>query len=320
MATIQWLQERDIKVDVYSGDVSKLADVRACVQTIGSSLAGVFHAAMVLQDTPLEKMSYEQWQACIRPKVLGAQNLHLSTLHLQLDFFVVFSSIAAILGSKAQANYSAANSFLDAFMRFRRESGLPGTTMNVGAVNGVGVIAENDALQKIMQRLGMDLINEEELLYLLEEAVTSDHKIKSANGRDVHQLITGISLIRADVEWATKPLLKNLYANHDFGNASETNAGGKPLIVLLGEAADPVERSTILLEAFMDKVSAVLATPREAIVHKNPLSSYGLDSIVAVEFRKWFRNSVGADVALFDILGAGSIGSLCEKAITMMKV
>ena len=101
--------------------------------------------------------------------------------------------------------------------------------MNVGAVNGVGVIAENDALQKIMQRLGMDLINEEELLYLLEEAVTSYHRTKSPTGRDVHQIITGISLLRSDVEWATKPLLKNLYANHDFGNAAESNSGGKSL-------------------------------------------------------------------------------------------
>jgi aryl carrier-like protein len=88
--------------------------------------------------------------------------------------------------------------------------------------------------------------------------------------------------------------------------------------VVLGETTDVKEKTTILLEAFMDKVSTVLATPREAIVPKNTLSSYGLDSIVAVEFRKWFRNSVGVDVPLFDILGAGSIGVLCEKAVAVM--
>jgi aryl carrier-like protein len=203
-------------------------------------------------------------------------------------------------------------------MRFRRENGLPGTTMNVGAVTGLGVIAENEALQKIMERMGMDLINEEELLYLLEEAVTSDHTVKTSGGREDHQLITGISLLRSDVDWATKPLLKNLYANHDFGNSADSSAGGKSLIVILGETSDITEKTTILLEAFMDKVSAVLATPRESIVPKNTLSSYGLDSIVAVEFRKWFRNSVGVDVPLFDILGAGSIGGLCEKAVAML--
>ncbi|KAI1391900.1 polyketide synthase [Hypoxylon trugodes] len=316
-ATVDWLQERGIKVDVYSGDVSKLADVQACVNGIGSSLAGIFHAAMVLQDTPLETMTVKNWQRSIQPKVNGATNLHQATLGQPLDFFVCFSSVAAILGSKAQANYSAGNSFLDALMRNRREQGLAGTTMNVGAVSNIGVIADSLDLQKAMERLGMDLINEQELLYQLEEAVKSTSSPKTFNGLDEHQIITGVGLIRPDVYWSSKPLLRNLYINHDFGSRGE-DTNKKSLLATLGEESDPEQKDAILLEAFIDKIAKVLATPRDSILANNTLSSYGLDSIVAVEFRKWFRKEIQVDIALFDILSSQSIRALVSKAAKLI--
>ncbi|KAK1445344.1 beta-ketoacyl synthase domain-containing protein [Colletotrichum cuscutae] len=317
-ATVDWLVERGIEATVYRGDVAKLADVRACVEGI-SNLGGIFQAAMVLQDVPLETMSYSQWKRCVEPKVLGAKNLHEASLGVDLDFFVCFSSVATVLGSKAQANYSAANAFLDAFMRHRREMGLAGTTMNVGAVSGVGVVSENAALAKIMERLGMDPINEEELLYQLEEAVKGDRNVKTtARGVDAHQIMTGVGLIKPDVYWAAKPLLKNLYSNHDFGGSGAAGKSQKNVMAMLREESDPEKRTEIVLDNFLDKIAQVLATPKESIIPSNPLSAYGLDSIVAVEFRKHFRKEIQVDIALFDILGAASITALVQKAAKMI--
>jgi NADPH:quinone reductase-like Zn-dependent oxidoreductase/NAD(P)-dependent dehydrogenase (short-subunit alcohol dehydrogenase family)/aryl carrier-like protein len=315
--TVDWLRERGVQVGVFKGDVSSLEDVTACVKSIGSSLGGIFQAAMVLQDTPLDTMTYNHWVRCVKPKVDGVKNLHEASLDINLDFFVCFSSVATIIGSKAQANYSAANCFLDAFMRHRRQMGLCGTTMNVGAVSGVGVVSESEALLKIMERLGMDLINEEELLYQLEEAVTAGRSTKDTpEGIDSHQIITGVGLLRPDVNWATKPLLVNLYSNHDFGqNSAAKNKGN--LLTMLNDEPDIEKKTEILLDAFLEKIASVLATPRESILPSNPLSAYGLDSIVAVEFRKWFR-SVQVDIALFDILGAQSISALVSKAARMI--
>lgn len=318
-ATIDWLIERGVDATVYRGDVSKFTDVRSCVDQIGSSLGGIFQAAMVLQDKPLETMTYEQWQHCCQPKVEGTKNLHQATLGNKLDFFVCFSSVAAVVGSKGQANYSAANCYLDALMRHRRELGLSGTTMNVGAVTGVGVVAENEGLQKIMLRMGMDTINEEELLYQLEEAVLADksgHPV-TARGCNGHQIITGVGLISPDVYWASKPMMKNLYTNHDFG-AEGAGQSSKNLLALLSEEPDIEKKTEILLDGFLEKIASVLATPRESILPSNPLSAYGLDSIVAVEFRKWFRKEVQADIALFDILGATSINALVAKTARMV--
>jgi NAD(P)-dependent dehydrogenase (short-subunit alcohol dehydrogenase family)/aryl carrier-like protein len=318
-ATVEWLSERGVDVQVFRGDVSKFADVKSCIDKIGSNLAGVFQAAMVLQDVPLETMTYTQWQRCVQPKVEGTKHLHDATLGNDLDFFVCFSSVAGVVGSKGQANYSAANCYLDALMRHRRELGLSGSTMNVGAVTGVGVVAENEELQKIMLRMGMDTINEEELLYQLEEAVQADKSVNpvDARGCNAHQIITGVGLIKPDVYWAGKPIMKNLYSNHDFG-ADSGSQSSKNLLATLSEEPDIEKKTEILLDGFLEKIANVLATPRESILPSNPLSAYGLDSIVAVEFRKWFRKEVQVDIALFDILGAASIQALVAKTARMI--
>ncbi|KAL2758025.1 hypothetical protein ACRALDRAFT_1068472 [Sodiomyces alcalophilus JCM 7366] len=317
--TVEWLTSRGVEATVYRGDVSKRPDVQACIDGIGSSLGGIFQAAMVLQDVPLETMTYNQWVRCVAPKVDGAKHLHDATMGTDLDFFVCFSSVAAVLGSKAQGNYAAANCYLDALMRHRREMGLAGTTMNVGAVSGIGVVSESAALGQIMERLGIDPINEEELLYQLEEAVKGDRTQKmSPRGVDSHQICTGVGLIKPDVYWAVKPLFRNLYDNHDFGGSMTSSKKQKNIMALLAEESELDKRVAIVLDAFMDKIASVLGTPKDSIIPSNPLSAYGLDSIVAVEFRKFFRKEIQIDIALFDILGAASITALVVKATKMI--
>ena len=319
-ATIDWLSARNVQTSVYRGDVTNYLDVEACITSCGRGLAGIFQAAMILQDAPLSQMTYKQWENCVRPKVRGTYNLHKATLQTQLDFFICLSSVSSILGSKAQANYSAANGYLDALMRQRRETGLKGTTINCGMIVGVGAVAENATLQRVMEKIGYDPVNEQELLYQIEEAVTANNSETSDRGFDQHQIITGINLQRQELFWAEKPLFRNLYANHDFNGEATQSTANKNLGALLRSVTDPEERNDLLTTSFIEKVAAVLAVASETIQPKNPLSAYGLDSIVAVEFRKWFSKSVGVDLALFDVLGSKSINALVAKAAGMIKM
>ena len=317
--TVDWLERRKIKVSLYRGDVTDPVAVNECIHGIGDKLAGVFQAAMVLQDKPLDRMRYKEWQTCVSPKVKGTLNLHNATAHTKLDFFVCFSSVSSILGSKAQANYSAANCYLDALMRYRREHGLKGTTMNCGMIVGVGAVAENSSLQTVMERIGYDPVNEEELLYQVEEAIVADARLADSPGKfDSHQIITGINLSKEDLYWAQKPLFRNLYANHDFHGTKAEARTGADLPALLRAAPDLQERTSILCTAFIDKIASVLAVATDMIQPGDPLSTYGLDSIVAVEFRKWFAKAISVDLALFDILKAASINALVSKAAEMM--
>ena len=318
-ATVNWLEFRSVHVSVFIGDVADPNVVKKCVQALGSNLAGIFQAAMVLQDTLFADMTFDQWQECVTPKVRGSYNLHEATKDKDLDFFVCFSSGAAIVGSKGQANYAAANSYLDALMNHRKRLGLAGTTMNVGAVSGIGVVAENSDLQRTMERLGYELISEDELFYQIEEAVSSPNLLQlKARGFDDHQIITGINTQTKDLYWATKPIFRNLYGNLDLGVSASGGAGTVSLTVSLLGVTDVQERIGILMAAFIEKVASVLAVPAETIQAGNPLSAYGLDSIVALEFRKWFSNTVAVEVTLFDILGSKSIEALIAKAIGQM--
>ena len=315
--TVNWLKARAVDVHVFAGDVANYNDVQKCIQSLGSDLGGIFQAAMVLRDIPFAEMTHEQWQTCVSPKVAGTYNLHKATLELnvQLDFFVGFSSASATVGAMAQANYASANSYIDALMRSRRQNGLPGTTMNVGAVGGVGAVAEDEVLRKIMERIGYDTISEQELYYQIEEAVIAQcSPMKDlAGGIDDHQLVTGLNMSRKDLYWATKPLFRNIYANLDLGATSAAAPGVVNLTKLLQNAANPEERATLLMTGFIDKIASVLSVPATTVQPGNPLSAYGLDSIVAVEFRKWFSKTVAVEVSLFDILGAKSIEALVNK-------
>lgn len=314
--TVEWLKARNVGVEVFAGDVANFDHVQNCVKSLGETLAGVFQAAMVLRDLPFSDMTLEQWQTCVAPKVRGTHNLHKATIesNLTLDFFVGFSSASAIVGAKGQANYAAANVYIDSLMCHRRQNGLAGSTMNVGMVSGIGAVAEDAALQKIMERIGYEAINEQELFYQIEEAVTAfSQPTRSDREFDNHQSITGLNLARKDLYWAEKPLFRNIYANLDLGISTSSGQGTFNLIKELQNAENAEARTVLLMDAFIEKIATVLSVPASSIQTSNPLSAYGLDSIVAVEFRKWFNKTLAIEVSLFDILGAKSIEALVNK-------
>lgn len=320
-ATIAWLRARNVEAKVYGVDVTNTTQVSACIREIGPDLAGLFHAAVVLQDVPLASMTTQQWRSCLDPKVKGAYNLHTATKGLDLDFFVTFSSLSCQLGGAGQANYSAANAYLDALMRHRRNSGLRGTTMNVGAITGAGLVAENEALLKFLTFMGYDMVNEAELLFQIEEAIVqSSGPVSDERGVDLVGTITGINLKKKDYYWTTRSFFKNLYQNHNYDNKATVSKGTANLSTQLKAAITLEARTAVLTEAFIEKTAAVLGADVASIQSTNPLSMYGLDSIVAVEFRKWFAKTINVDVALFDILSSSSIDALVSKAAALMVV
>ncbi|PYI10942.1 lovastatin nonaketide synthase [Aspergillus sclerotiicarbonarius CBS 121057] len=316
-STVSWLRAHGIEVTVHKGDVANPADVAACVNSI-PNLGGVFHAAMVLADAALENMTYAQWHTCVQPKVVGAYNLHRATMDLPLDFFVAFSSVSACFGTKSQGNYAAANTYLDALCRHRRQIGLPASTMNCGRITGIGVAAEAASLERFMEQEGFDGVNGQELLQQVEEAVFSDQAASvSPRGVDLYQTVTGVILARDDVYWAPHTLFKNLYQNHDFDRRSGQKPGEVSLPVLFAQFTDPEQRATLLLERFVEKLAVSLGVPKESPKPADPI--YGLDSLLAVDLRNWFTKTLGVDIALFDVMGAPSIRSLIDKAVVLYK-
>ena len=124
---------------VSSGDAADGSRIQELVSACELPLRGVFHAAGVLEDGMLADMDSESFERVLTPKWKGAWSLHRACLEEDLEHFVLFSSMTAMVGAAGQANYAAANNGLDAFARWRRSKGLPATSIAWGPWSGGGM-------------------------------------------------------------------------------------------------------------------------------------------------------------------------------------
>jgi acyl transferase domain-containing protein/acyl carrier protein len=139
--TLRALREKGAQIRVIKADIAQreqVASILAEIRQDMPALRGVFHSAVVLDDSILLQSSQERFLAVMRPKIHGAWNLHELTLDLPLDFFVLFSSAASLIGSPGQGNYAAANAFMDALAHYRRSMGYPALSINWGRWGEVG--------------------------------------------------------------------------------------------------------------------------------------------------------------------------------------
>ena len=127
------------RIDIRLLDVADEASVRTIIREFAPQLRGIMHAAGTLDDAIIRNQDGARFEKVFRPKVQGAWNLHISSLDLALDHFVLFGSAASVLGSPGQANYAAANAFLEALARYRREAGRSGLCVNWGTWTNVGM-------------------------------------------------------------------------------------------------------------------------------------------------------------------------------------
>ena len=169
-SVIASIREKGILVDTPKTDISDRQAVIELIDTItldGDSLRGIFHGAMVLDDGFIRDMHSERFAKVMAPKVLGALNLYELTKSMELDFFVLFSSIASLAGNAGQANYIAANSFLDAFAHNMANLGIPVIGINWGVLADIGVAARNQNVTNLLASEGIIGITNQEALNAL---------------------------------------------------------------------------------------------------------------------------------------------------------
>jgi len=154
------------------GDVtrkSQLASILGQIEEQMPPLAGIIHAANVYDDTSLLTLNAERLHQVMGPKALGAWNLHQLTRHQKLDFFVLFSSISAVVGNPDQGSYVAANCFLNALAQYRKSQNLPALSVNWGAIADVGILAQSQAVSRHLERIGIKSITSSQAFELLSD-------------------------------------------------------------------------------------------------------------------------------------------------------
>lgn len=160
------------------------------------AIAGVINGAMILQDDLFDNMSHEQFLKVIRPKVEGTKLLDELFYDTPLDFFIVTSSITAVIGFSGQSNYSAANTFMTSLMYQRKKRGVAGSTMDIPAVAGIGYAAQGNNFDfDYFKSIGYINISEQDLCVLFAETVLSGRP----GSPEKSEIVTGVNYIQADL-------------------------------------------------------------------------------------------------------------------------
>ena len=172
-----------------------------------------------------------------------------------------------------------------------------------------------------MDRLGMYMLSEDELFQQFEYAIKLQHsQVGQSEGLIDHQILSGINVSTKDVFWSSKPLFRKLYAGVGENGAGAGAGEHKDLATLLRTAESPEIMKEILTAAFIDKIANSLSIPGGNIHTGLPLAAFGMDSLVAVDFRNWFSKGVGVDLALFDILGSKTTMLLIDNVCKMIAI
>ncbi len=311
-AVIAELQRGGTRVVALQGDVTELDSLRAALEQIPDDfppLRGVIHAAGVLDDGLLADMSPEQFRRPLAPKVLGAWNLHRLTGEMPLDFFVMFSSIACVLGSPAQANYAAGNAFLDALAAYRRSRGLPAVAINWGPWSGAGMAIEAGHSEQIEAR-GMHLIEPELALKVL------DHLLDCSP--------TNVAVIDADWQRVASsmgnrrpPLLAQVFAHLDEAATSTAQSVDRRFLERL-DSAPPEQRVPLLRSYFAEELARIMGVDAEELDPDQPLGAVGLDSLMAMELKNNLESRLAFTLPIARFMESPSLNSLAEVAAELI--
>lgn len=264
-------------------------------------------------------MTHDQWHAVVKPKVVGAWNLHHALSSTPLSFFILLSSAAGAVGNRGQAAYAAANCFLNAFAQYRNRLGLPCSSIDLTAVSDVGYLAENAERQaQVAENLGSETVSEKEVLALIAAAITG--RMKECNSH----CITGLKINadKKDLFWVDDAKFKHLKAAADAEAASPptSSTAAVSLSSALKAAKDYKQVTELVSEGLMTKVSAVLMFPREEMDASKPIVVYGLDSLVAIEIRNWITRELEASLQVLELLTSSSITALAETILKKSKL
>lgn len=286
-------------------------------------------------------MEHSDFILPLRPKVNGLLNLEKvldQPQYPKLDFFIVLSSIAGVLGTPGQTNYAAAGAFEDAFVRSRQRKGEQACALDLGVITNVGYVSQNPDLERrLLNQPGIGSYNERQVQWLFRIALDTPciNAISSQPQKySKAQLVTGVDIQPMDISrvretnwfqdpkwWMIDSIVSSTSDGMGDGMFGDENALNSRLLDLLNNVNKQPEADVILniAQCIIWKTAVMTMMPAEDISPERPLSRYGMDSLAAVEMRNWFLRVGEVELKVEDILAAVSITKLAEKVYSGYK-
>lgn len=332
---IEDLEMRQVFIRFLSCDITSKEQVRKALKIASDygSIKGVLHAAVVFEDRLYEKLTHAQWKHGLSAKVNGTINLHKVTLELSLslDFFIMTSSFEAVVALPTQSAYCAANSFQDAFARYRRAQGLPACAIAFGLVTEIGEVGQKSKTRDLIYKNHLYRTGELGFLRLLEaaffnppECTQTWHNFDPLGEAQITTCIEPSQLAKeAKKNHGNSIQLPRWHSDKKFSHIlqsmndyldSEKNSKEQPQAMKAMEAVvittldDAIrkdlldEAAQVVIGAIIERTSTLLAVERDKIHGAKSVAEYGVDSLVAVELRSWLGSTFQTTISLLKLL------------------
>lgn len=339
------LESQGTKVTAVKGSVAIAKDVEKAITAATAPVCGVMNLCMELQDMGFYQMTHAAWSAANDSKLNGTWNLHNVCISrgITLDFFLLFSSISGLFGNLGQANYAAGNTFLDAFVQYRNTLGLNASAIDIGLMYDHGYIAENPLVLERTRLQGGFGIRVPQLLDAITLILsTPAAKLIDGTSRTCRSSISiGVRSQTSLKDPSNRVLWKNdrrmaYYNNLDSSSqpSSALGSGEDPPTRAIKEfinqvLAEPTiltqpDTPVFLARQIAKKIAIMLLRPLEnkddsEINISCSLQDAGLDSLVSIEMRSWWRITFGSEITILQMLGVKNVMALGERATEGLK-
>ncbi|MFG2290756.1 SDR family NAD(P)-dependent oxidoreductase [Streptomyces sp. NPDC048595] len=303
-ALLDALRREGVHVTTHAADASDATALRAVLDAVDTPehpLRGVIHAAAVFDDAPFTELTDARLRQVLAPKAAGAAVLDELTRDRDLGLFLLHSSITGLIGNLHQSNYVAANVFLEALARARRNAGRQALAVGWGAVADVGHVARND-MGAYLRSIGLPPVPPAELLQPLGSLL--------AHGDDVSVL--------AEVDWNQARHLSPAASAARFSTVlppEQAVCGTDDSLLRQLATATPEAALSLLTEALTDVLANILQTTADRLPADRPLAQLGLDSLMGMELRSAMQQRLGCDFPMLEIVNSASLGDLARRCL-----
>jgi acyl carrier protein len=253
-------------------------------------------------------MDRHRFQKVMAPKAKGAMNLHLLTKDMPLDFFVLFSSIASVLGSPGQGNYTAANAFLDALAHHRQNMGLPALSINWGPW-GEGGMAQAMIETEDFGKRGLRVLSTAKGLEILGTLLHASEPQRVVIASDWNLLGQAYPKNRVP------SVLASLFQPELHGEKGAVGSSEIARLMLQFKSLPSGERQKWLEEMIRQRVAQALDTDPERVDPEKPLNIMGLDSLMALELKNEIENVLGVVIPITLLIKGPSLRELAQYVV-----
>jgi amino acid adenylation domain-containing protein len=313
------LVSKSNRIKFMQADVTRLDELAGILDEIKENLPGlrgIFHLAGVLDDGALYQQKWDRFENVMAAKILGAWHLHQLTAGMELEFFVLFSSIASLMGSPGQGNYSAANAFMDSLSHYRKSIGLPAISINWGPFSQAGMAQKLSKAEKgRWTARGFDMLDADMGFSVLGRLLT--HKPAQAGVAKINWQ----HYLRNHPHGEGNPFYKKLLSQSQDDISQSQIATEEPgsIPAKIRQAAAE-DRPKIIEDHICNHVAQILwlHSDEQVDIH-SPFISLGLDSLMVLELRKQVCRDFAVELSMTQFLGDTSVSRLTAMVLDRLK-